>query len=152
MRWKPLGLYNGMTATCAGYAARAALWYQGESNTGDVADDYGRMLAAMIGCWRRAWGQERLPFLIVQLPVFSIDGVEDGGWPLVRKHQWEASSLIEDVATVVTLDAAIGTICIRGTRVWSRIVCSPRRNVLYMARTTHRARRSRLTFGWLMDG
>ena len=41
MRWKPLGLYNGMTATCAGYAARAALWYQGESNTGDVADDYG---------------------------------------------------------------------------------------------------------------
>ena len=34
-----------------------------------------------------------------------IDGVEDGGWPLVRKHQWEASSLIEDVATVVTLDA-----------------------------------------------
>lgn len=105
VRWKPLGLYNGMTATCAGYAARAALWYQGESNTGDVADDYGRMLAAMIGCWRRAWGQERLPFLIVQLPVFSIDGVEDGGWPLVRKHQWEASGLIEDVAAVVTLDA-----------------------------------------------
>ena len=56
VRWKPLGLYNGMTATCAGYAARAALWYQGESNTGDVADDYGRMLAAMIGCWRKAWG------------------------------------------------------------------------------------------------
>lgn len=105
VRWKPLGLYNGMTATCAGYTARAALWYQGESNTGDVADDYGRMLAAMIGCWRRAWGQERLPFLIVQLPVFSIDGVEDGGWPLVRKHQWEASGLIEDVATVVALDA-----------------------------------------------
>ena len=105
VRWKPLGLYNGMTATCAGYTARAALWYQGESNTGDVADDYGRMLATMIGCWRRAWGQERLPFLIVQLPVFSIDGVEDGGWPLVRKHQWEASGLIEDVATVVALDA-----------------------------------------------
>ncbi|NMA53380.1 MAG: hypothetical protein GX953_01475 [Bifidobacterium sp.] len=37
--------------------------------------------------------------------MFSIDGVEDGGWPLVRKHQWEASGLIEDVAAVVTLDA-----------------------------------------------
>ncbi|WP_226555417.1 sialate O-acetylesterase [Bifidobacterium pseudocatenulatum] len=105
VRWKPLGLYNGMTATCAGYAARAALWYQGESNTGDVADDYGRMLAAMIGCWRKAWGQQRLPFLIVQLPVFSIDGVEDGGWALVRKHQWQAAKSIEDVAAVVTLDA-----------------------------------------------
>lgn len=105
VRWKPLGLYNGMTATCAGYAARAALWYQGESNTGDVADDYGRMLAAMIGCWREAWGQRRLPFLIVQLPVFSIDGVEDGGWALVRKHQWQTAKSIEDVAAVVTLDA-----------------------------------------------
>lgn len=105
VRWKPLGLYNGMTATCAGYGARAVLWYQGESNTGDAADEYGRMLAAMIGCWRRAWGQERLPFLIVQLPVFSIDGVEDGGWPLVRRHQWLAQREVDDLATAVTLDA-----------------------------------------------
>ena len=59
----------------------------------------------MIGCWRKAWGQQRLPFLIVQLPVFSIDGVEDGGWALVRKHQWQAAKSIEDVAAVVTLDA-----------------------------------------------
>ena len=97
MRWKPLGLYNGMTATCAGYAARARCgtrrvehWRRG-----------GRLrpyAAAMIGCWRKAWGQQRLPFLIVQLPVFSIDGVEDGGWALVRKHQWQAAKSIEDVA------------------------------------------------------
>lgn len=104
VRWKPLGLYNGMTATCAGYGARAVLWYQGESNTGDTADAYGRMLASMIGCWRKAWGQDRLPFLVVQLPGFSIDGVEDGGWPLVRYHQWKAAQDIDDVAVVVTLD------------------------------------------------
>lgn len=105
LQWKPLGLYNGMTATCAGYASRAVLWYQGESNTGDVADDYGRMLDAMIGCWRRAWGQERLPFLIVQLPGFSIDGVEDGGWALVRHHERLAEREIPDVATAVAIDA-----------------------------------------------
>lgn len=105
VRWKPLGLYNGMTAPCAGYAARAVLWYQGESNTGDTADEYGRMLAAMIGCWRRAWGQRRLPFLIVQLPGFSIDGVEDGGWPLVRARQWQTARDVDDVAVAVTLDA-----------------------------------------------
>lgn len=105
VRWKPLGLYNGMTATCAGYGARAVLWYQGESNTGDAADDYGRMLRAMVGCWRAAWGQDRLPFLVVQLPGFSIDGVEDGGWPLVRRHQWLAQREVDDLATAVTLDA-----------------------------------------------
>lgn len=105
LQWKPLGLYNGMTATCAGYGARAVLWYQGESNTGDVADEYGHMLTAMIGCWRHAWDQERLPFLIVQLPVFSIDNVEDGGWALVRQHEWQVSKTVDDVATVVALDA-----------------------------------------------
>lgn len=105
VRWRPTGLYYGMAATCAGYAARAVLWYQGESNTGDGADDYGRMLESMIRCWRAAWGQERLPFLIVQLPGYSIDGVEDGGWPLVRHHEWQVQYSVVDVATAVTLDA-----------------------------------------------
>ena len=63
------------------------------------------MLTAMIGCWRHAWDQERLPFLIVQLPVFSIDNVEDGGWALVRQHEWQVSKTVDDVATVVALDA-----------------------------------------------
>ena len=104
VRWKPLGLYNGMTATCAGYAARARCgtrrvehWRRG-GRLRPYAGRDDRLLA-------QGMGQQRLPFLIVQLPVFSIDGVEDGGWALVRKHQWQAAKSIEDVAAVVTLDA-----------------------------------------------
>ncbi|PLS24365.1 9-O-acetylesterase [Bifidobacterium imperatoris] len=106
VRWKPVGLYNAMLAPCLPYRIRAVLWYQGESNTGDWADLYRDMLASMIGMWRVGWNQERLPFLIVQLPNFAIDCVgEDGGWPVVREAQWEVSQMVPDAATVVTLDA-----------------------------------------------
>lgn len=105
VRWKPTGLFNAMLAPCVPYAVRAVLWYQGESDTGGNAGRYGAMLASMIGLWRGAWGQERLPFLVVQLPGFAIDCVQDGGWPLVREAQMRVSSAVEDVAAVVALDA-----------------------------------------------
>ncbi len=105
VRWKPTGLYNAMLAPCFPYAVRAALWYQGESNTGESASRYADMLEAMIGLWRSEWKQDRLPFLVVQLPNCSIDCAEDDGWPLVREGQWEVACRIPDVATVVTLDA-----------------------------------------------
>ncbi|QOL34636.1 sialate O-acetylesterase [Bifidobacterium lemurum] len=104
VRWKPTGLYNAMLSVCTRYALRAVLWYQGESNTGDGASEYRRMLTAMIGLWRRRWNQDRLPFLIVQLPNIDIDCVEDGGWPVVREAQWQVSCDVDDVATVVALD------------------------------------------------
>lgn len=105
VRWKPTALYNTMLAPCFPYRVRAALWYQGESNTGDSAPEYRDLLESMIGLWRRQWHQERLPFLIVQLPNFAIDCVEDGGWPVVREAQWQVAQTVADVATVVAIDA-----------------------------------------------
>ncbi|WP_240950943.1 sialate O-acetylesterase [Bifidobacterium olomucense] len=105
VRWKPIGLYNAMLAPCMPYRVRAVLWYQGESNTGDFAPLYQRMLTSMIELWRRDWNQNRLPFLIVQLPNFSIDCIEDGGWPTVREAQWRVGETVPDTATIVTLDA-----------------------------------------------
>lgn len=105
IRWKPVCLFNGMLSPCVGYTVRAALWYQGESNTGNTASSYGHMLSAMIDLYRELWGQPRLPFLVVQLPNIEVDTIEDGGWPLVRQGQWDVSRMCEDVQTVVTLDA-----------------------------------------------
>ncbi|NEG69530.1 sialate O-acetylesterase [Bifidobacterium choloepi] len=104
VRWKPTGLFNAMTAPVAGYAARAVLWYQGESNTGEPTSRiYGELLADLTTLWRREWGQSRLPFVVVQLPELAIDVADDGGWPAVRDAQWKASLTLDDVATVVTL-------------------------------------------------
>ncbi len=105
VRWKPTGLYNAMLAPCFPYVVRAVLWYQGESNTGDRAAQYGDELKAMIELWRSKWQQPDMPFLIVQLPNFAIDTVEDGGWSIVREEQWNVAESLDGVASVVTLDA-----------------------------------------------
>lgn len=62
----------------------------------------------MIELWRVKWHQPDMPFLIVQLPKFDIDAIEDGGWPLVREQEWNVANELENVATVVTLDAGEG--------------------------------------------
>ena len=59
----------------------------------------------MIELWRRQWNQDRLPFLIVQLPNFAIGCIEDGGWSVVREAQWQVAQMVHDAATVVTIDA-----------------------------------------------
>ena len=49
----PTVLFNGMIAPLAPFAIQGAIWYQGESNTND-AWLYGKLLTAMIRCWRDA--------------------------------------------------------------------------------------------------
>lgn len=71
--WEPLGglgmAYNGMIAPLGAYGFRGALWYQGESNTGEP-DRYGALLTGLMADWRSTFG-DALPFLIVQLPGFG---------------------------------------------------------------------------------
>ncbi len=61
----PSALHNGMIAPLQPFAIRGAIWYQGESNSGQPAP-YEKLLPALIGDWRRVWG-EPFPFLFVQI-------------------------------------------------------------------------------------
>ena len=63
---RPTGLYNGSIAPLVPYAIRGAIWYQGESNSGR-AKQYETLFPAMIGAWRKVWGQGDFPFLFVQI-------------------------------------------------------------------------------------
>ncbi|MCI5647949.1 MAG: sialate O-acetylesterase [Fusicatenibacter sp.] len=101
--WQPTGLYNGMLAPCHPYTIRGVLWYQGESND-KRPDTYEELLKRMIRFWREKWQQERLPFLIAQLPDFSIDLPKgDESWPKIREAERKAEQL-PDVAVTVNLD------------------------------------------------
>ena len=86
--WRPTGLYNAMIAPVVPYGIKGAIWYQGESNAGR-AYQYRKLLPAMIGSWRKAWGQGEFPFLIVSLanftPVKSEPG--DSEWAELREAQ-----------------------------------------------------------------
>ena len=67
-----------MVYPVAPYAVSGAVWYQGESNTGNPAP-YADYLKKMMGCWRDRWQDQKMPFVIVQLA--NHDGRQQTGFP-----------------------------------------------------------------------
>jgi sialate O-acetylesterase len=61
----PGALHHGMIAPLQPFAIRGAVWYQGESNSGQPGP-YEKLLPAMIADWRQVWGSD-MPFVFVQL-------------------------------------------------------------------------------------
>lgn len=109
IRWKPLGLFNGLTAPLTYLPVKGVIWYQGESNVGQYAQ-YQPRFTAMIRDWRAKWAQnsgqqQRLPFLFVQLANYLEKTPEptDSHWAGLREAQRQ--SLTEpDTAMVVAID------------------------------------------------
>ncbi len=101
--WKPTGLFHGMLAPCLPYRVRGALWYQGESND-SRPQTYSAVLEGLIRDWRKNWRQEKLPFVVMQLPNCGVDVAPNDAWPRIREAQALAGRL-EDVAATVNLDA-----------------------------------------------
>jgi sialate O-acetylesterase len=100
---KPTGLYNAMVAPCLSYTVKGVLWYQGESNDGRP-DTYEDLLQRLILNWREHWKQDALPFVVAQLPGFSIDFKEGiNSWPKIRYAQSRAAQL-PLVAVTINLD------------------------------------------------
>lgn len=98
----PSVMFQGMTAPCLPYTVKGAVWYQGESN--DVApDSYEALLKNMIRDWRAHWKQEKLPFIIIQLPNCDVDIAPGEAWPKIRQAQSRAGELC-DTAVTVNLD------------------------------------------------
>jgi len=88
---QPTALFNGMVAPYTGYAMKGIVWYQGESNAGR-AEQYRELLPALISDWRKQWGNEKLPFLFVQLPNYMEVNYspEESNWAVMREAQLEA--------------------------------------------------------------
>ncbi len=86
----PSGLYNGMINPLVPYAIRGALWYQGESNSGQ-GDRYRVLQSAMITGWREQFAQGDFPFYWVQLANFS--SPTDTAWAFLREAQTKTLAL-----------------------------------------------------------
>ena len=100
---QPAALFNGMIAPLTKFPVRAALWYQGESNTHN-ADQYGNLLRALISDWRKQWNQQ-LPFLFVQLPNFNEKefGATESSWARLRDEQRKTLA-VPGTAMAVAID------------------------------------------------
>jgi sialate O-acetylesterase len=106
--WEPVGgittLYNAMIAPLGHFGFKAALWYQGESNTSEPGT-YEGLLTGLMADWRRQFGTE-LPFLIVQLPNYgplSSQPVESH-WAELREAQKQAVAKDPHAGLAVTID------------------------------------------------
>ncbi len=99
----PTGLYNGMVHPVVPFAARGAIWYQGESNRGNGML-YHDLMKCLVGGWRQAWQQkpEDFAFYYVQLAPFNY-----GNHPTALPEIWEAQTAamsIPNTGMVVTTD------------------------------------------------
>jgi len=109
IRWKPLGLYNGLLAPLTSLPIKGVIWYQGESNVG-AYKDYQPRFTTMIRDWRAKWAQgtgqqNEFPFLFVQLANFlekTPDPV-DSAWAGLREAQRQSLSEA-NTAMVVAID------------------------------------------------
>ena len=99
-------LYNGMIHPLHRFAARGFIWYQGESNAWTNATRYDDLLAAMIENWRDAWGNQEMPFLIVQLTSYypPADQPAPAPWATLRESQLEVLRRVPRTGLAVTLD------------------------------------------------
>jgi len=100
----PGTLHDAMISPFVPYTMRGAIWYQGESNSGEP-DEYRVLLPLLIESWREDFG-EHLAFGIVQLAAFrpvSNDPVE-GGWALLRDAQLETARTVPGTGLAVTTD------------------------------------------------
>jgi sialate O-acetylesterase len=102
-RKKPAGLYNGFIRPLEPLTLAGFLWYQGEGNS-DAPADYRVLFPAMIRQWRANFQQEDLPFLFVQLPLYSVPNDPSGQrWAWFREVQTTVLSL-PNVHMAVAID------------------------------------------------
>lgn len=102
---QPAGLWNGTIAPLVPYGIRGVIWYQGESNA-PRGTEYRKLLPAMIGSWRKEWGQGDFPFLIVAIAPFGpvYDHPTESGWAEVVEAQWMTAEAVPNCGLVVTTD------------------------------------------------
>lgn len=105
--WMPANIYHGMIAPIAGYGARGAIWYQGESNANrGTAHLYQELLGCLVQDWRARWGSE-LSFYYVQLANFRQPTSEPGAesdWVVVQDEMRRALETIKGSGMAVAND------------------------------------------------
>lgn len=109
-RWNKDGaLYDAQLLQVVPFSLSGVIWYQGES---DVFPDEGKVyldeLCEMIKVWRKAFKDDKLPFVVVQIadypPLWEKNPPTEIGWKLVQSAQEEVSKVMPFVKTVVSKD------------------------------------------------
>lgn len=102
--FRPGGLYQCMLRRIMPYTLKGFLYYQGESDE-NMPHLYRKLLTGLIGQWREDWGDDRLPFLFVQLPMFKFQQDPDfKNWCLIREAQNRVQDTVHNTAMTCIID------------------------------------------------
>ncbi len=102
--YRPTGLFETMILRVCPYTLRGFLYYQGESDD-HKPKSYYTLLTSLISLWRNIWGDEELPFIIVQLPMFKYKNDPDyKHWCLIREAQMRAYKTVKNTGIAVISD------------------------------------------------
>jgi sialate O-acetylesterase len=104
---EPAILYNAMIHPLTPFSIKGVIWYQGESNA-SRARQYQTLFPLMIEDWRAQWGEEKFPFLFVQLANYIVGGPGDESWAELREAQTMALDL-DNTGMAVTIDIGDST-------------------------------------------
>lgn len=102
--FRPAGLYETMILRVCPYTLRGFLYYQGESDD-HKPKTYYTLLTNLISLWRNIWGDEELPFILVQLPMFKYKNDPDyKHWCLIREAQMRTFKTVRNTGIAVISD------------------------------------------------
>lgn len=99
---RPAVIYNGMIYPIRHLSIRGFIWFQGEANHTD-GPLYTRLCTAMLGGWRREFGQGDLPFYFVQIAPYNYKEKDPHIVAVFREAQ-EAILKTRNTGMVVTMD------------------------------------------------
>ena len=102
--FSPARLYETLLMRVCPYTPAGFLYYQGESDD-HRPDAYYTLLTLLIRLWREWWGDDKLPFIMVQLPGFKFANDPDfKHWCLIREAQMRTFETVKNTGIAVAID------------------------------------------------
>ena len=102
---RPGVLFNGMIAPLKKFPICGVIWYQGETNHGR-GQQYATLFPTLIRDWRRAFGNDKMPFYFVGLSQHRYEGESPTGLAEIWDAQLKTLKSVENTGMVVTTDIA----------------------------------------------
>lgn len=90
----PTTLHNGMISSIVPFAIKGVIWYQGESNSQHLQNEYSKYLSKLITSWRKEWNQGDFPFYWAQLAACNRGNKASSiGWAVVNDQMRRTMNL-----------------------------------------------------------
>lgn len=103
--FKPSYLFERATKPLCQLPIKGVIWYQGETNAEDPdMDRNAAMLKDLVVEWRKAFNNENLPFIMVQLPRIKDTSALRAPWAHFREMQQKVSDELPNCELICTLD------------------------------------------------